>query len=385
MRKDRHMTDMIAARASRGAKELRLENIAIPELGPQDVLVRVASAGIAPGMMKLLERGFFKHLPTTPGHEIAGTVTVVGGEADGALLGRRIRVHPMLTCGHCDYCLSDREQMCSEAAMMGHAAFGSGPMELYARYHDGGLAEYVRVPSRLIDPLPDNVSFDVGAKIHDLANAVRALKLAALPSRGRLVIIAATGTMGTAAIKLARFYGARQLVLVGRSAERLDSVRSLTDLPTETVALDTLDSDWAHSGGLTRRLRDILPAGADAVIDFLPDGPGTAQATAALATGGTLVHMGGGQSPLPFALREIMVHCWRIVGTRGCTRADSSAVLELLASGQMQVDDLITHRFVLSRVNDALEAVRNRATPMWMTVVNPDATARSPDAKGGRS
>ena len=366
------MTVMLAARAHRGLSELQLSTIEIPEPGPQDVLVKVASAGLAPGMMILLARGAFKHLPTTPGHEAAGTVAAAGGQVDPALIGQRVRVHPNLTCRSCAYCRTDREQMCADQAMIGHAGFGSGPMPLYARYHDGGFAEYIRVPHWLVDVLPDNVSFDVAAKVHDLANAVRALKCAVLPLGGTLVITAPTGTMGTATIKLASIFGAGRLILVGRSAERLEAVRPLAgSLPVETVALDELGSDWAESQGLTRRLRGLAPSGAEAVVDYIPDGPATAQATAALSTGGTLVHMGGNSAPLPFPALAIMVNCWRIVGTRSCTRTDVTAVLRMLAEGALHADELITHRFPLTDINDAVAAMRDRREPMWMGVVKP--------------
>ena len=366
------MTIMLAARAHRGQGELQLEKIEIPEPGPQDVLVKVVSAGLAPGMMILLARGAFKHLPTTPGHEAAGTVAAAGDRADPALIGQRVRVHPNLTCRSCVYCRTDREQMCAGQAMIGHAGFGSGPMPLYARYHDGGLAEYIRVPHWLVDVLPDNVSFDVGAKVHDLANAVRALKCAALPLGGTLVITAPTGTMGTATIKLASAFGAARLILVGRSAERLETVRPLAgSLPVETVALDELGSDWAGSQGLTRRLHGLVPRGAEAVIDYIPDGPATAQAMAALGTGGTLVHMGGNSTPLPFPPLALMANCWRIAGTRSCTRTDVTAVLQMLAGGALHVDELITHRFPLTGINDGLATMRDRREPMWMGVVKP--------------
>ena len=366
------MTVMLAARAHRGLSELQLSTIEIPEPGPQDVLVKVASAGLAPGMMILLARGAFKHLPTTPGHEAAGTVAAAGGQVDPALIGQRVRVHPNLTCRSCAYCRTDREQMCADQAMIGHAGFGSGPMPLYARYHDGGFAEYIRVPHWLVDVLPDNVSFDVAAKVHDLANAVRALKCAVLPLGGTLVITAPTGTMGTATIKLASIFGAGRLILVGRSAERLEAVRPLAgSLPVETVALDELGSDWAESQGLTRRLRGLAPSGAEAVVDYIPDGPATAQATAALSTGGTLVHMGGNSAPLPFPALAIMVNCWRIVGTRSCTRTDVTAVLRMLAEGALHADELITHRFPLTDINDAVAAMHDRREPMWMGVVKP--------------
>jgi threonine dehydrogenase-like Zn-dependent dehydrogenase len=366
------MTTMLAARAQQGSTTVQLDKIAIPELGPDDVLVKVASAGLAPGMMTLLAHGAFKHLPTTLGHEAAGTVAAVGDSVDGVSIGERVRVHPNLNCGACDYCRTDRDMMCAQQAMIGHAAFGDVPMPLYDRYHDGGLAEYVRIPHWLVDKLPESVSFDVGAKVHDLANAVRALKCAALPSAATVIVTAATGTMGTATIKLAAQFGVARLILVGRSAERLDAVRQLAgDIPTKVVALETLPADWATTQGLTRALRTLVPGGADAVLDFIPDGAASTQSLAALATGGSLVHMGANRAPVALPYIAVMVNCWRIVGTRACTRTDAREVLELLDSGALDVNDLITHRFPLEAAGEAVAALQSRAEPIWMAVVQP--------------
>ena len=366
------MAEMLAARAHPNQDQLVLEHVPVPQPGPEEVLVKVASAGLAPGMMALLARGAFRHLPTTLGHEAAGTIAAVGSAVTGTAVGDRVRVHPNLNCRDCVHCRTDREQMCSQQAMVGHAAFGAGPLPLYEKYHDGGLAEYLLVPHWLIDPLPDNVNFDVAAKVHDLANAVRALKCADLPLGGTLIVTAATGTMGTAAIKLASHFGVSRLILVGRSRERLEAVGRLAGtLPVDLVALEDLGQDWATSQGLTGALRALVPGGADAVLDFIPEGPASWQAMAALATGGSLVHMGANPSPLPFPAMVIMVNCWRLVGTRACTRSDARQVLELLARGALNADELITHRFPLAKANDAVAAMQQRSEPMWMAVVNP--------------
>ena len=366
------MTTMLALRANRGTHELAVEHVPVPEPGPLDVVVKVAAAGLATGMMRLLERGAFKHLPTTLGHEAAGTVTAVGSAVGGVAIGDRVRVHPNLNCRDCVYCRSDRDMMCAQQAMLGHAAFGTAPTPLYDEYHDGGLAEYVRVPHWLIDHLPDAIGFDVAAKVHDLANAVRALKCADLPMGATVVVTAATGTMGTATIKLATHFGVARLVLVGRDRERVRAVAPLAGgIPTGTVALDELPADWAATGGLTAALRAAAPDGAHAVIDFVPDGPVTAQAMGALATGGALVHMGSNGTPLPLPPAALMVRCWRFVGTRACTRNDAREVIGLLGNGTLTADDLITHRFPLVDAVKAIDALQRRGEPMWMSVVHP--------------
>ncbi|MEE6194927.1 zinc-dependent alcohol dehydrogenase [Mycolicibacterium sp. 120320] len=366
------MTSMLAARAHRGSDSIVLEQIPIPQPGPRDVVVRVVAAGITPGTMRLLRDGMFKHFPTTLGHEAAGTVAAVGTEVDHVSVGDRVRVHPNLNCGICDYCCSDRDMMCAQQAMIGYAVFGRVPTPIYDAYHDGGLAEYIRVPHSIIDGLPDNVSFDVGAKVHDLANAVRALKCAELPVGSTIVVTAATGTMGTATIKLAEHFGVSRLILCGRSTERLRAVEKLAgNVATDIVALDDIAGDWTVNDGLTRRIRELVPGGVHGVIDFIADGPATGQVMAAMANGGTLVHMGANPTPLPFPPAAMMVSCWRYVGTRSCTRSDARQVLQLLADGALNADELITHRYPLSEVVTAVSAMQSRVDPSWMTVINP--------------
>ncbi|KUN74344.1 theronine dehydrogenase [Streptomyces canus] len=367
------MATMLALRAHQGAEALVLDEVPVPEPGPLDVVVKVAAAGLAPGIMRLLRMGALKHLPTTLGHEAAGVISAVGRDVTGHAVGDRARVHPLLNCQECDYCRTDRDMMCAQQAMIGHAAFGDAPMPLYEQYHDGGLAEYVRVPHWLIDSLPDSVGFDVAAKIQDLANAVRALKCADLPERATLVVTAATGTMGTATVKLAEHFGVARLILVGRDTDRLHRVAGLSGgIPASVVALGELPENWSTDGSLTRRLRELAPEGAHAVIDFIPEGPALGQTMAGLGTGGTLVHMGGNTTPLALPPIALMMHCWRFVATRAYTRQDATDVLRLLAAGTLTADELITHRFPLTEALRAMDAIQQRVdAPMWMTVINP--------------
>lgn len=337
-----------------------------------DVIVRVASAGLAPGIMRLLEMGAFKHLPTTLGFEAAGTVAAVGSDVTGVHIGDRVRAHTFLNCRTCIYCRTDRDMMCPQQSIMGYAAFSDAAMPLYDEYHNGVLAEYVRLPYWLVDPLPESVSFDVAAKVHTIANAVRALKWAELPMGSTVVVTAATGAMGTATVKIAKHFGIADLILVGRHSDRLKTVAGLSGgIPASIVALDELPDDWAATRALAGRLRELAPGGAHAVLDYVPDGPVTGQAMAGLAAGGALVHMGGNHTPLPQSPIALMMNMWRFVGTRACTRNDALEVLRLLETGALTADELITHRFPLSDAVEAISAIQRRDEPMWMPVINP--------------
>lgn len=363
---------MLAARVhTTDPHQITVETVPDPQPGPHDVVVRVESAGIVPGIFRLLADGRIPLLPTTLGHEIAGTVDRVGAEVTGVRPGQRVSVHPNLTCRSCGYCQTDREQMCPSCSMIGHAVFGPTAMPLYGQYHDGGFAELVKVPEWTVEELPDTVAFDVGAKVHDLANGLRALKLADLSPGATLVVTAATGTMGAALVRLAPLFGVTRIVAVGRSSARLAATAKLAPGLVEGLGLDTLDADWETTGKLTPALLERIPGGADAVVDFFPQGSGTSQSLAALRTGGTLVHMGANSAPIGVPALLMSVRCWRFVGSRNCTREDVRQVTHLLGTGALHADDLITHTYPLHRIGEAVAALLSRSEAMMMTVVHP--------------
>ena len=365
------MTQMLALRGHEGEKAARAARIDIPEVGDDDVLVKIMAAGLVPGTFTLLEMGRLRPLPMTLGHEGAGVITAIGKSVRDFKVGDRVRIHPTLTCGRCRHCLTGLEHCCESAAMMGFVALGRGMAETYPRYHNGFLAEYVLAPQNLLDRLPDNVNFDIGAKVHYIANAVRCLKVARLPPGATIIILAPTGSMGTLTIKLARYFGVARMVLVGRSAERLNALRALTEIETEVVALDTLGEDWAKNGELSKRVMQTVPNGAHAVLDYAPGGADLWQAMDGLANGGIFVNMGGGFSPFPATMTKLVAKCWSVVGTRNNTREDVLEVLQLLAHDRLRVDDLVTHKFKLAEVETAVATIRSREQAVWMGIVNP--------------
>jgi threonine dehydrogenase-like Zn-dependent dehydrogenase len=362
---------MLAARAYEGEAELRLEEIEVPVAGPGEVLIEVEAAGIAPGQFSLWQMGWLPILPQTPGNEASGTVASVGAGVTEFATGDRVRLHPNLTCRRCEYCLTDREQLCASCSMMGHGVFGPKARPLYDRYHNGALAEFVLAPAWAVESLAETISFDAAAKIHDVATAVRALKLAAPAFGATVVWTAATGSIGPAAVRLAPLFGIGRVIAVARSQERLAQVRALAPDLVETIGLDSLGENWETEQGLTSAIRELAPGGVDAVLDFLPDGQATPQSIAALKPAGTAVIVGGNTAAPVAASTPVTLNCWRILGNRNGTREDARQVAAWLASGELVIDDLITHRFPLTDVNAAANIVRKRAEPAWMTLVHP--------------
>ncbi len=360
---------MRALRVEKGSKEAHLAKVEVPLIGPQDVLIKVFSAILAPDVFGIVGSGRLTQAPTTLGHKVAGIVEQVGEAVTEVRAGQRVRLDPNLSCGTCKLCQTDRDHMCSECGVMGF--FALGQFAKWERYHPGGMADYVRVPASNVDVLPDHISFDVGAKIHDLANAVRAFRNCTLSVGSTVLITAATGAMGTSCIKLAPFFGVSRLILVGRLLERLEAVRKLTSLPCDLIGLDKLGEDWVESRALGHRVRQIAPDGVDAIIDYAPVGVDLWQAIDGLALNGTFIPMGGNWSVIPIPARVISLNCWRIYGTRNHSRGDSRTVMDLLKTGQLNVDELVTHEFSLQNIESAIVQLKDRSRPSWMLIVRP--------------
>ena len=307
---------MLAARAHEGESEFRLEELDVPHAGRGEIVIRVHSAGLTPGVLELWRRGVYPLMPRTLGNEAAGEVAEVGPGVDRLSAGQRVRLHPNLVCHRCAYCLTGREQLCGQCAVIGHGIFGRDAMPLYRRYHHGALAQFVLAPEWAVEPLPDEISFDVGAKIHDVADALHAMRTADPPPAGVLVVTAATGTIGTALVRLSPLFGISRLIAVARSRVRLEQVKGLDPELVEIVALEQLDEDWPAEHGLVKALRKLAPEGVDGVIDCIPEGPAGWQAIASLRPGGRAAVMAGNTAPPALPTVALMSNCWQIHGSR---------------------------------------------------------------------
>jgi threonine dehydrogenase-like Zn-dependent dehydrogenase len=365
---------MLAARAYRGDHELRLERVAVPELREGEALVQVRAASLTRGLLSVWYfTDLMKCLPSVPGHEIAGVVHATEGPAGAFRPGDRVVVHTPLSCGHCRFCRTGRESMCVDLGTIGHGFYGHARLGPYERYHDGGLAEYVRVPAGSLMRLPDEVSFAAGARVPTLASSFRVLKLTGVSHGDTVVVAGATGSSGAAAVKCAPLVGATRVIAIARGREALERLREVASVRVDAIPTDELPAGWEESGGLTDRILALTGGhGTDGVADFMPAGAEvTTQCIQAMRRGATAVLIGGNPSTVPLDYLRLMQGQWQIRGFRGVLREDERELLELMASGRLRTDDLITHRFGLARVNEAIGAIFGRRESPMFVVVTP--------------
>src|SRR5436190_2419552 len=210
---------MKAVRLRELGKQLEDAEIAVPEIGPSDVLVRVAACGICHSDAHY-RAGIspIDSLPVTLGHEVAGPVETVGREVHHISPKDRVYVHYLVSCGHCDFCRRGREQFCVEGQMVG-------------KHRDGGYAEFIKVPVRNVFVLPDEISFEHGAiMMCSSATALHALNKARLKS-DESVAIFGFGGLGFSALQLTTAFCCDEVYVVDIQPKKLELAKSLGAIP----------------------------------------------------------------------------------------------------------------------------------------------------------
>ncbi|OMQ16207.1 hypothetical protein A7K94_0204085 [Modestobacter sp. VKM Ac-2676] len=181
---------MLAARFHAAHQQLALDDVPVPEPGPDEVRVRIGAAGVCGTELHFTD-GLYApaRTPTTLGHEAAGTVEAVGSAVTGWSPGDRVAVYYYLFCGACRWCLRGRQNLC--LAPRGVLAFAA----------DGAFAEQLVVPAHCLVRLPDELSFEQAAPLCCAGTtAVHALTEAAVEP-GDLLVIMGSGGVGLAAVQ----------------------------------------------------------------------------------------------------------------------------------------------------------------------------------------
>jgi len=217
---------MRAVQLTQIGKALTGVDVPIPEIGPADVLIRVAATGIChsdahyrAGISKI------DRLPLTLGHEVAGRVEEVGNEVTHVSAGDRVCVHYLVQCGSCEFCVRGLEQFCRKGQMIG-------------KYRDGGYAEFIKVPGVNAFPLPDEISFEVGAiMMCSSATALHALNKTRFRA-GESIAIFGFGGLGFSALQLARAFDCGDVYVIEINPAKLASAASM-----EAIAIDAKDVD----------------------------------------------------------------------------------------------------------------------------------------------
>ena len=252
---------MKAIRLHHVGQPLVQQDVPLPELDDDDVLIAVRAAGICHSDAHYRAgTSPVSFTPITLGHETAGTIAAVGARVTTIHVGDRVCVHYMATCGSCIYCARGQEQFCTTGQMIG-------------KHRDGGYAEYLAVPARSVVPLPDEIPFEQAAiMMCSTATSFHALRKARLQP-GETVAVFGVGGLGMSAIQLAHIFGARAVYAVDINLQKLSLASRFGAIPINaSVDADAGDTDAGDTDARTPvsdLLRHTNGAGVDVALELV--------------------------------------------------------------------------------------------------------------------
>lgn len=323
-----------------GIDKLKYDEIPDPEVRAYDVLVRVKACAI--NHLDIWVRNGLPHLklkyPHVLGSDVSGVVAQAGKDVRGIDIGTPVLVSPGITCGRCVYCLSGRDNLCREYAILGENC-------------PGGCAEYISVPKENILPMPKNISFEDGACIPLVfLTAWHMLVSRAEIRMGETVLVHAAGSgVGSAAIQIAKLFGATVIATAGTD-EKLEKAKTL------------LGADYGINYSNHDFFAEVRRITGKRGVDIIVDHTGEVnweRNILALTTGGRLVVCGStsgydGKTDI----RHVFFRKLSILGSSMGSKGDLFEVIKHVESGKLK--PVLYKVLPMSRVTEGHRLIEDR-------------------------
>jgi len=313
-------------------KDIRIEEAPTPKPGQKEILVKIISCGICGS--DIVEWYRLPRAPLVQGHEIGGEIVEVGGSVKNFGPGDRVFVAPKVPCMECYYCKNEHYPVCSNVKDR----------------MSGGFAEYVLVPELLVKNgtylLPDNVTYDQSTFIEPLACVVRAQRLARV-KKEQTVMVIGCGMSGLLHIKLAKAKKCR-IIATDINEKRLEFAKKIGADLTINAREDVPDRLIAEN----RKKADVVLLCSSAIS-------AVEQAWKSVDKGGVMVFFAvpGPDKEVTIPINYFWTKEIRIITSYYCGPPDIVDATKHIESGEIEVDDMITHKLPLKDTAEGFQLV----------------------------
>jgi threonine dehydrogenase-like Zn-dependent dehydrogenase len=303
-----------------GKGRLRVDEVPVPELGPNEVLVEVSHCGVCGSDLHMVLEGWGRP-GSIGGHEWSGVIASVGSDVTSWSVGDEIVGGPSIRCGQCEQCLSGHPSLCLQRDTPGTGG-----------EFQGAFATYTKVDERELLRVPDGVTLRQAALTEPLAVALHGITNSGVQP-GERVLVTGAGPIGALTIAALRALGIDDVKVSEPAPVRQELARRLGAL--EVVSPDELEDPGPYDPGR------IVADAVDVALECSGHGSGMEAAHTQLKRRGRLVLVGAGMAAPRFNPNRILLNELTITGAF-CYDADGfDRALELLASGRMPVDELL--------------------------------------------
>jgi L-iditol 2-dehydrogenase len=329
-------TQMMAA-VLYGKEQLRVEPVAVPKIGNDDILVRVRAALTCGTDVKVFRRGYHARMIVPPalfGHELAGDIVAVGQDVSRFQVGDRVVAANSAPCGHCFYCAKGLENLCEDLL-----------------FNNGAYAEYIRIPGRIVEKntylIPAHINYKDAALIEPLACVLRGLEETGVQP-GDTLTVTGLGPIGLMFVRLAKIYGARVLAL-GRRTTQLERASAMgAECVISTAETDAVKAarDWTHGRGV------------DIAIEAVGNPETWEDSVKMVRRGGIVNFFGGCPNDSRVALDTSLLHYSEITCKASFhhTPAHIQKALDIVARGEITAGDFVNRDEPLANL---LEVMRH--------------------------
>lgn len=304
-----------------GKEDLRFEDVPIPEIGPDEVLLKIKKVGICGTDLHIYHGGMQVPTPLIIGHEFVGEVAKVGLDVTNVKVGDKAVAEHVVGCGVCQYCKRGKKNICVKPTVFGLD-------------RPGALAEYMAIPANLVFSLPENIDYDAGVLVEPLSIAVYAVSKSGLQSGDQVAVIG-QGPIGLFIDQVATSKGAIVSgidVLPARLQYALEKKLIANGINSkEENVLDDLKA-FTHDEGI------------DVAFEVVGREETLVQAIDIVNKGGKVMVMGVFPKPACFDMMKVVKREIVLEGAWTCLNSFPETI-DLLASGKIATSDFITHRY----------------------------------------
>jgi L-iditol 2-dehydrogenase len=333
--------------------QLEVTDFPEPEIGPDDLLVRVHACGICGSDIHGIDGSSGRRIPPlVMGHEAAGAVARVGSAVKSWAPGDRVTFDSMISCGKCTFCTAGQRNLCNNRMVLG-VSCGD-----YRRH--GAFAEYVAVPERICYRLPDALPFEHAALIEAVSVAVHAVEVTPV-HLGDTAVVVGAGMIGLLTIQAARVAGCTTVFAVDLDDAKLALAKQLG-------ATDGFNPK--HCDPAAEVLQRTGGRGADIVLEAVGATEPIKTALACVRKGGTVTLIGNITPKIELNLQSVVTREIRLQGTCG-SNGEYPACIELLVKGLIKVDPIISATVPLDDAPSAFQRLYNHEPNLMKVIVKP--------------
>lgn len=324
---------------------LTYKDIPVPELKADEVLVKVRACGICGSdIPRALHNGCHSY-PQVVGHEFSGEIAKIGADVKDIEVGERVTVAPLVPCRHCEECEQGFPAMCTHYSFIGSR-------------QQGAMADYVAVPARNIVKIGENVTFEQAACIEPTTVAIHGVERAGAIDAGKSAIVFGCGTIGMLTLEVLKAKGLEKVYAIDIDDNKLEMAKKLGAY--EAINSKNVDVvEYFNEHGL------VDYAFETAGVPFLQ-----AQIVDLVKKKGTVVYIGTAHGEVKFPAKtfeKILRGELNVTGSWQSFKSpfpgnDWTGAAELIGSGKIKVDELITHKFSLSDGIKAFETLTDRTS-----------------------